>query len=274
MHQGWIKLHRKIQEHPFFIEKRSFSKFEAWVDLLLLANHKDNKVLLGNELILVEKGSFITSELKLMERWRWSKTKVRSFLKLLQDDNMIIKKTDKKKTTLTICNYCDYQHSETTKEPQKDHVKTTKEPQKDTNKNVKNDKELNKKIISPKQAYDESSIYFQLANYLYKKILSLNPEHKQPNIQKWCDSFRLMIEKDNRTEEQIRYVIDWVNNDPFWGANILSPDKLRKQFDSIIIKIKSEKKNNVIPMKIEKPSIQGVDEITSLLAQYEKEARG
>ena len=127
---------------------------------------------------------------------------------------------------------------------------------------------------SQKQVYDESSVYFQLANYLYKKILTLNPDHKQPNLQKWSDSFRLMMERDNRTEEQIKYVIDWVNQDSFWGANILSPDKLRKQFDSIVIKIKSEKKNNVVPMKIEKPSIQGVDEITSLLAQYEKEARG
>lgn len=70
---GWIKLHRKIQDHWIYQEKRKFSRYEAWLDLLMLANHKDNKVLLGNELLLVEKGSFITSELKLMERWSWKR---------------------------------------------------------------------------------------------------------------------------------------------------------------------------------------------------------
>ena len=86
MAEGWIKLYRKIREHAFFQEKRTFSRFEAWVDLILQANHKDARVLLGNELIEVQRGSFITSEVKLMERWKWSKSKVRAFLTLLQDD--------------------------------------------------------------------------------------------------------------------------------------------------------------------------------------------
>jgi uncharacterized phage protein (TIGR02220 family) len=137
--QGWISLHRKIQDHPLFQEKRVFSKFEAWIDLILSANHKDNKFILGNEMIEVKRGSFLTSELKLMKRWGWSKTKVRSFLKLLEDDGMIVKKSDNKKTALTLCNYNDYQNLQTTEEPQKNHEETSKEPQKDTNNNVNND---------------------------------------------------------------------------------------------------------------------------------------
>lgn len=136
--QGWIKLHRNIQANWIWTEK-PFDKRSAWIDILLMANHKDNKFLLGNELVEVEAGSFITSEIKLMERWGWSKSKVRNFLKVLENDSMIVKKTDHKKTTLTVVKYRDYQVSETTEEPQKDHEKTTKEPQKDTNKNDKND---------------------------------------------------------------------------------------------------------------------------------------
>lgn len=93
--EGWIKLYRGIRKHWIW-EPRIFSKFEAWVDMLLQANHASQKILLGNELVQVERGSFITSELKLMERWKWSKTKVRSFLKLLEEDGMIVKKTDRK----------------------------------------------------------------------------------------------------------------------------------------------------------------------------------
>lgn len=141
--QGWISIHRSLQSHWLWTDK-PFSKGQAWIDILLLANHQDNKFLLGNELIEVKQGSFITSEVKLMERWGWSKSKVRSFLKLLESDEMLIKKSDTKKTTLTVVNYSHYQDKETTEEPQKNHEETMKEPPKDTNNNVNN---VNKKDI-------------------------------------------------------------------------------------------------------------------------------
>lgn len=142
MDKGWIKLHRNIQDHWLWQEK-PFDKRSAWIDLLLMANHKDNKFLLGSELIEVKRGSFITSEYKLMDKWGWSKTKVRNFLKLLEDDKMITKVSDRKKTTLTIVNYNDYQISETTKELPKYYEETTERLYKNPNKNeknVKNDK--------------------------------------------------------------------------------------------------------------------------------------
>ena len=40
--QGYIKIHRKIQECWLWQDK--FSKGQAWIDLLLRANHKDNKI--------------------------------------------------------------------------------------------------------------------------------------------------------------------------------------------------------------------------------------
>ena len=81
--EGWISLHRSIQEHWLYQERRVFSKYEAWIDMIMMASHKDNRFLLGKELVEVKRGSFITSELKLMDRWRWSKAKVRNFLNLL-----------------------------------------------------------------------------------------------------------------------------------------------------------------------------------------------
>lgn len=139
---GWIKAYREIQNHWLW-EDKPFSKGQAWLDLVMMANHRENKFVLGNELVEVERGQFITSELKLMEKWGWSKTKVRSFLELLQNDGMIVKKSDRKKTTINIVKYSVYQDSETTDEPQKNHRRTTEEPQKDTNKNEKNEKKIN-----------------------------------------------------------------------------------------------------------------------------------
>jgi hypothetical protein len=97
---------------------------------------------------------------------------------------------------------------------------------------------------SPKQVYDEDSIFLKLANQLYQKILENNPNHKKPNFQKWADDIRLMMERDNRTKEQISYLIDWCQSDSFWKVNILSPAKLREKFDQLALKVKSLKGGN------------------------------
>lgn len=150
MSTGWIKLNRSIQENWLW-EEKPFDKKSAWIDLLLMANHKNNKFPLGNEIIEVEQGSFITSEIKLMNRWGWSKTKLRNFLKLLESEKMITKVVDRKKTTISIVNYKVYQGSEdqekTTEKPQEDQEKTIKKPQEDTNKNDNNEKNEKNNIM-------------------------------------------------------------------------------------------------------------------------------
>ncbi len=100
--------------------------------MLLLANHKENKVLLGSEFILIKRGSFVTSELKLMKRWSWSKVKLRKYLNLLEEESMIVREPDNKKTTITICSYDVYQQTGTTKKPISNH-------QQDTNNNEDNE---------------------------------------------------------------------------------------------------------------------------------------
>lgn len=145
MGYGWVSIHRQIQEHWLWKDK-PFSYGQAWIDLILMANHTTNKFVLGSEIVTVPSGSFITSELKLAERWGWSKTKVRTFLTLLQNDSMIEKKSDHKKTTISIVNYSVFQESETTKKPQKDQCSTTEKPVQDTNNNDNNENNENKNI--------------------------------------------------------------------------------------------------------------------------------
>ena len=110
------------------------------------------------------------------------------------------------------------------------------------------------KRSSRKRVYDEDSVYYQLALRLYKKILENNPEHKKPNLQNWANDVRLMIERDNRTEEQIAYLIDWVQNDSFWKSNILSIKKLREKYDQLVIRVKEDiKRQNKQSIKKEMP---------------------
>ena len=172
---GWIRLDRKITDNWLW-EDKPFSKGQAWIDLILMANHKDNKFPLGDDMVSVERGSFITSELKLMERWGWSKTKVRAFLSQLQIDSMLVKKTDHKKTALTIVNYDTYQDVETKKEPLKDQKKTKKEPKKDTN-----NKETSKQVNNIKTYSENSSLNNAILDFIEfrksKEIKSPLTEH-------------------------------------------------------------------------------------------------
>lgn len=145
MAEGWISVHRTLQGHWLW-EEKPFSKGQAWIDMLMMANHADKKFLFGNELVEVKAGSFITSELKLAERWGWGKTRTRSFLEVLQKDGMITKKANQKRTTIIIENYSDYQNSQTTDKLLPNYCQTTAEPLPNTNNNDNNDNNENKYI--------------------------------------------------------------------------------------------------------------------------------
>ena len=103
--EGWIKTYRKIQDCWIWQIDKPFDERSAWIDLLLSANHKDVKIPFNGELILVERGQFITSVRKLSEKWKWNKDRVLKFLRLLEKDGMISKNSDRYRTLITIDNY-------------------------------------------------------------------------------------------------------------------------------------------------------------------------
>lgn len=62
---------------------------------------------------------------------------------------------------------------------------------------------------------------------------------KRPTITKaWRDAARLMIDSDDRTEDQITRCINWCQADEFWRTNILSMPKLRDKYDQLRMKAK------------------------------------
>lgn len=160
--QGWIALHRQIQDHWLW-EDKPFSKQAAWIDMLLLAYHEDNKFLFGNELLEVKCGSFITSIEKLKVRWGWSNTKVINFLKILENDEMVTRKSDTKKTVITLINYGVYSNFEKTKTIPKRYENDTETMQKHTNNNNNNDNNKKKKIIKKEKNLSPPSYDLALA---------------------------------------------------------------------------------------------------------------
>ncbi|MBC3887258.1 hypothetical protein GH810_02905 [Acetobacterium paludosum] len=171
--QGWISLHRSIQDNWIWKDE-PFDKRSAWIDILLMANFKENKFLLGNELVLVEAGSFITSEKKLMEKWKWSNTKVRNFLSVLEKDGMIIKKTDSKKSTLTVVNYKCYQDLEKCKrsaqEVDEKCAESAKEVREHTNNKENNENHVNNANNENKKQTVISSESQEIIEYLNQTL--------------------------------------------------------------------------------------------------------
>ena len=138
--QGWISVHRNIYDNWIWNDTEQFDKRSAWIDLLLMANHEDKKVLIDGQLEIVKRAQRITSINKLAKRWKWSRKKVTNFLQTLEEDDMIIlKKEQGKYTTITIVNYSFYQDNNSPKEQVRNKWGTSEEQVKHINNNDNND---------------------------------------------------------------------------------------------------------------------------------------
>lgn len=165
MAEGWIKLYRSVTDNWFWQEK-PFSYGQAWIDLLLRANHEEKKVPMGNEIIVVPVGAFITSEVKLMEAWGWGKGKTRRFLKLLESDDMIIKKSNHKRTMIFIVNWDKFQNARTKNGPIADQSRTDSGLFADTNKNNKRMNKNDKNTRARKSSFQD----FDQRTYDYAEL--------------------------------------------------------------------------------------------------------
>lgn len=104
--KGWIKLNRQIVDHWVW-QDHEFAF--AWIDLLLMVNHENKKILVDGKPTVIKRGQTLTSIKKLANRWRWSRNRVYRFLGALERDNMITRNGTPNGTTLTIENYGKYQ---------------------------------------------------------------------------------------------------------------------------------------------------------------------
>lgn len=246
---GWISLHRKLMDNPIWVDS---NYLKLWVYCLFKASHKEHDQLAGNQMVKLERGQFITGRFSLAkdmnrgvkplqfvnERTWWR------YLKNFEKFQMLSIKSTNSFSVVTIDKYDFYQGglSETdqqTVQPLSNDCPTDVQRLSTNNKENKENKENKLNTSSPKsKIYDEESSFYQLALRLFSRIKENNESFKKPNLQKWAEEMRLMIEKDKRTEQQVRYLIDWCQNDSFWKANILSVKKLREKFDQLTIQAK------------------------------------
>lgn len=87
---SYIKLHRQIQESEIW-GLDTFSRGQAWIDLLLLASHNDYTTIIKNQPVKLHRGDLVASKRFLMKRWKWGSSKTLAYLDLLSKLKMLSK---------------------------------------------------------------------------------------------------------------------------------------------------------------------------------------
>lgn len=132
---GWITLNRSLLDH-YIWHGEPFTRGQAWVDLLLLANHAPTRTMIDGQIIDLDPGSYVTSIRRLADRWERSTKWTLNFLSLLEHDNMIETKVvgngNAKRTVLFIVKYGIYQASFLSEETQRNTQRKRKGNAKET----------------------------------------------------------------------------------------------------------------------------------------------
>lgn len=231
MGQGWIKLHRKIRDCDLW-NCEPFSRGQAWVDLLLMVNHDDKKVVLGSQVIDIKRGQTITSIRKLSEKWHWGNKKTLAFLGQLEELNMVHKESDTKKTLLTVINYDNYQLQGNTDDHTEDNTNDN------TDDHTDNTQTRSKRNIKNKKEVSKASDYFSKNEVLqsaFKDFSEMRKKIKKPLTDKAVTVLINTLEKYS-TDPYVQ--ADMLDQSTFKGWQGVFP--LKNDFVSVREKSKKE----------------------------------
>lgn len=120
MNNGWIKLHRKILNHPYLKGR----KLALWTTLLLLATHQDREDIFGGEKIILKAGQFITGRKYLAEKSGYKESGVEGALAYLEKQQQIRQQKSNQNRLITVNNWSIYQGNEQQDRQQNDNKKT------------------------------------------------------------------------------------------------------------------------------------------------------
>lgn len=179
---GFISLFRSIKNHWIF---QNDQYFKWWILILLEANFKDNKIVLGYDIHEVKRGQCANSLRTWSNLFACSTKTVSKFFNLLKKDGMIFTETigkGKHSTTLVnINNYNDYQLSMETQQGEKEkrngNATETQEPfSGDTTNNDNNDNNDNNVNKRGKSKFSPPSLDDIKKQILDKKYLTVRAE--------------------------------------------------------------------------------------------------
>lgn len=106
--RGVFAVDRGVFDHPLFAPE-PFTEREAWIWLLSAAAWRSTRVRAGRAVVTLERGQCAFALRFMARRFKWSDSRVRRFLKRLENDAAVTTLATHETTLITICNYGKYQ---------------------------------------------------------------------------------------------------------------------------------------------------------------------
>jgi hypothetical protein len=214
MHRGYFALWRKVEDHPFYKEPREFSKLEAWIDILLNAQHEmePQDVLIGLKILKCHYGECLKSNVTWAKRWFWSESKVRRFIKLLENMSQIRTKSEGVTTRISIINYEHYDPKRRANDETATRLRRDCDETATTDNNDKNDKNEKNGFNVPNGTFvnDNPEPTCKPPRCPHQKIIDLYHKHlpHMTNIQVWDNTSKTMLSTRWR-EDTSRQCLEW-----------------------------------------------------------------
>ena len=206
MLDGWIKINRKITEMQGYFGER-FSRVQCWIDLLLLAEWRPQRIfyIRGNR-VVVNRGQIAISETELAKRWSMNRRTVRVRLAEFVSDEKITQQKSNIINLITICKYEQYQQANSA------NCTTDCTTDCTTSKNIKN----NKNISNNERAYAcEGKFISELKNdESWCELMRMRHKVSKDDLMQWIDDFDLDAEcrgkVHNNLSDAKQHFNDWL----------------------------------------------------------------
>lgn len=104
--QGWIKLHRKLQDNPIYTNSVAV---HVWIECLFRACHSDTTFYHKREKITLKAGQFLMGRDEFAEKIGSKGTTIWYWINMFKSDSMIDITTSSKGTVVSILNWNQYQ---------------------------------------------------------------------------------------------------------------------------------------------------------------------
>ena len=179
-----------------------FTRMQAWIDMLIIANHKKGFFFIRGNKVTIERGQIGMGNKKLAERWSWSRGKATRYLNELEKQGQIVQQKNNLTSIISIVNYDLYQKGDTADETADDTTDSTANGQQ-TDINNKNNKNNNILFIKGEQKIISESLFKTLnsllADQLYLETICMNNSIR--NIEDMKDYLKsFFVELENRGE--------------------------------------------------------------------------
>lgn len=244
---GFIKMYRAITEWEWYKDANTSRLFIHFVCTVNFTPSKWRG-------ITIERGQRVTSHNKLASELDISIQGIRTAIKHLISTGEITYQSTSQYGIVTVLNYEKFQGltDHLTVGQQSANSQLTVDQQQ-YNKDNNNNKDLmsekgvltlvgssdfsSPKKTKEKREYLEGCKERDLCDLLMNRMRENNPNCRLPKDNwKWCESFRLMMERDGRDFDDIKSIIGFSQWDNFWKTVILSADKLRDKYDQLTLR--------------------------------------